>query len=339
MVQRTEGRGTGWWRKGRLPFLSVCLILFVGLLFIFTPLGAEHISRAAERKALSDEATEPGVITDPGGSVKGLPSGLTILDSDGNDVPEDGIYYFHVVEMNPGETYTKEISVMNLRDDGKSYHIYFYMEPVSNKDDGIDLLVNCREEISLNGQTFYAGNVWGDPEEGYAKVTKDHPYDLGLYEVGDTRTFTASITWNGMIGSPDLDREVDKGYRIIDKDNYDDPDSQWVRRPEENATAYGEVLFHWVFYAEVQEESTETSTNRPGDSETGDRDRQTQTGDSTPLVLFILLMAVSLVVIILLLLIKQKNIRKLNKLKGSGNTESVDADAHDDAANSGQNAK
>ena len=255
-----------------------------------------------------NEEPVPGEITDSGGSVKGLPEGLTILDSDGQDVPEDGIYYFHVEEMNPGETYTKTISIMNLRDDGKSYHIYFYMEPRENKDDGIDLLENCSEEILLNDEVFYKGDVWGSPEEGYSAVTEEHPYDLGLYEVGDTRTFTCNITWNGTVGSKDKGEGVDKGYRIIDSTNYDDPDKQWVRPPEENAEAYGEVTFHWVFYAKVEEETTETTTE-PGTEPGKESGRKSfvRTGDSVPLILLISIMAVSVVMIVLLILIKKKN--------------------------------
>ncbi|MBR0485241.1 MAG: hypothetical protein IJJ69_10760, partial [Oscillospiraceae bacterium] len=61
----------------------------------------------------------------PDGAVKGLPEKLTAMDSDGNVVSSDtGEYFFRVENMSYGETYTKEVQLMNLRDD-KAYHIYF----------------------------------------------------------------------------------------------------------------------------------------------------------------------------------------------------------------------
>ena len=74
----------------------------------------------------------------PDGAVKGLPEKLTAMDSEGNVVSSDtGEYFFHVEGMTYGETYTKDVQLMNLRDD-KSYHIYFYVEPLW-KDGEIDI--------------------------------------------------------------------------------------------------------------------------------------------------------------------------------------------------------
>lgn len=335
---------TGQRRRNRIvsSVRSFCVLVFLfsGLFALLYPTIRADAAGADTRVANMidsgipgeryDETPEPGVITDPGGSVKGLPSGLTIVDSDGHSVPEDGIYYFHVEEMNPRETFTKTISVMNLRDDGKAYHIYFYMEPVSNRDDGIDLLKNCHQELRLNEDVFYHGNVWGEGTDGFEDITKEKPYDLGLYKVGDTKTFTCDITWNGTIGSPDKETEVDKGYRIIDRSNYDDPEKQWVRRPEEDATAYGEVLFHWVFYAEVQEETSTEETTEPGtERSTSTQGDPVKTGDSTPLVLIICIMACSLVIIVLIVLIMIKGRKK----EGSSKDLSADpTDEEDDSS-------
>ena len=96
----------------------------------------------------------------PEGAVKGLPEKLTAMDSDGNVVSSDtGEYFFHVENMQYGTTYTKDVQLMNLRDD-KSYHIYFYIEPFF-KSGGIDLEKGCDCTFWLDGQEFYKGTVTG----------------------------------------------------------------------------------------------------------------------------------------------------------------------------------
>lgn len=77
-------------------------------------------------------------VTLENGAVKGLPEDLTIVDSDGRHVDENGEYFFLIEDMKPGIDYKKDIQLMNLRQD-KSYHIYLKVEGVSNEGN-IDLL-------------------------------------------------------------------------------------------------------------------------------------------------------------------------------------------------------
>ena len=71
----------------------------------------------------------------PEGAVKGLPEKLTAMDSDGNVVSSStGEYFFRVENMDYGVTYTKDVQLMNLRDD-KAYHIYFFVEPLFKNGD------------------------------------------------------------------------------------------------------------------------------------------------------------------------------------------------------------
>ena len=67
------------------------------------------------------------------GSVHGLPEKLVVLDDEGNSVSENGSYYFSVTDMKPKITYTKNIQIMNLRDD-KSYNIYYIVERYREKE-------------------------------------------------------------------------------------------------------------------------------------------------------------------------------------------------------------
>ncbi len=81
--------------------------------------------------------------------------------------------------MIPGEQYSKDIQIMNLRED-KAYHIFFYALPV-DKSGEIDLEQECTTTITLEGEPLYQGLVTGD---GNVDMT-DTPLDLGLYESRD----------------------------------------------------------------------------------------------------------------------------------------------------------
>ena len=97
----------------------------------------------------------------PEGAVKGLPSDLTAMDSEGNVVSSDtGEYFFRVEDMDYGVTYQKDVQLMNLRDD-KAYNIYFYVEPLW-KDGQIDLEEGCECKFFLDGEEFYSGTVTGN---------------------------------------------------------------------------------------------------------------------------------------------------------------------------------
>ena len=176
----------------------------------------------------------------PEGAVKGLPEKLTAMDSDGNTVSSStGEYFFHVENMRFGETYTKDVQLMNLRDD-KSYHIYFYVEPLF-KDGEIDLEKGCECTFLLDGQEFYRGTVTGD---GNFDLTKQ-VYDCGLYQPGDTHTLRCSVVWNDL----DVLTNVDNGHRLIDKDG-----EHVLVGPDESGYAEGEIEFKWIFYAAVDED-------------------------------------------------------------------------------------
>lgn len=178
----------------------------------------------------------------PDGAVKGLPKKLSVLDSDGNSVSENGEYFFIVENMKPFVSYTKKIQIMNLRED-KAYHIYFYAEPVSQKG-GINLEQECETVFTLDGNEIFRGKVTGEPAEGYSDIS-EAPLDLGLYEPGKSRNLTASITWNGQ-GAGDF---IDYGEKIVDKNG-----THIIREESGEHYIYGETEFRWIFYAVVDDE-------------------------------------------------------------------------------------
>ena len=243
----------------RRPAARAVAAFIAVFLFAASACGKEdyltsHSGFSADAAAYDDVTPTPGVIVDDGGSVPGLPEGITILDSDGVAVDPEGDYWFWVEDMNAGETYTKTMSLMNLRDDGKKYRMYFYIEPREMTDEGINLLENCGQQLYLDGSEFYNGNVWGS---GNIEISAAKPVNLGVFEPGKTKTFKANITWNGAVGSADKNIGVDNGHRLIDENTVNDPEAQYIREPSGEGKAYGDVYFHWVFYAEVIEDVPE----------------------------------------------------------------------------------
>ena len=192
--------------------------------------------------ALSRPMTAFAEVALPEGAVKGLPEKLTAMDSDGNVVSSyTGEYFFHVENMNYGETYTKEVQLMNLRDD-KAYHIYFYVEPLF-KDGEIDLEKGCDCTFWLDGQEFYKGKVTGEPESGYINL-QNEVYDCGLYQPGDSHTLKCSVVWNDL----DVLVGVDNGHRLIDING-----EHVLVGSQDSGYVEGEIEFKWIFFAAVDD--------------------------------------------------------------------------------------
>ena len=176
----------------------------------------------------------------PEGAVKGLPEKLTAMDSDGNPVNSaTGEYFFHVENMEYGETYSKNVQLMNLRDD-KAYNIYFFVEPLWKAGE-IDLEKGCECTFWLDGQEFYKGTVTGN---GNFDLTKE-VYDCGLYEPGDSHTLKCSVIWNDL----DVLTNVDNGHRLIDRDG-----EHVLVGPNDSGYVKGEIEFKWIFCAAVDED-------------------------------------------------------------------------------------
>ncbi len=184
----------------------------------------------------------------PDGTAVGLPEKLTVLDSDGGSPNEAGEYFFHVENMSPYETYSKDIQIMNLRED-KAYHIYFYALPLTSDGD-LDLENNCTAVFTLNNEEIFQGTVTGKSADGSRDISTD-PIDLGLYEPGQSRKLTCKVTWNGETAGD----FVDKGHRLVSNSGV-----EVLREESGEDYTYGEVDFKWVFYAVVDESYTPPNT-------------------------------------------------------------------------------
>lgn len=219
----------------------------------------------------------------PDGAVKGLPEKLTIMDSSGNSVNSaTGEYFFQVKNMIPNQTYSKDIQIINLRED-KAYHIYFYAEPLSKSGD-IDLENECTAVISLGENQVYKGKVTGD---GNIDLTET-PIDLGLYIPGDSRVLNCKITWDGS----SVNESIDYGERLVDKDG-----TTIIREGSEDGYIYGEVTFKWIFYAVLDETYDPPKTGILG---------------NTSSLIYIIILCICIIMVItmiILIMIKKRNNR------------------------------
>ena len=242
----------------------------------------------------------------PEGAVKGLPERLAALDDEGNAVnSETGEYFFHVENMKYGETYTKNIQLMNLRED-KSYHIYFYVEPLF-KDGEIDLEEGCECRFYLDDEEIYRGDVNG---KGNMDLTEQH-FDCGYYAPGEAHNLRAEIIWNEI----DVIKDVDNGHRLIDKDG-----EHVLVGPGESGYAEGEIEFKWIFYAQVEDPDTDSKIS--GDSSQQQREGTPFTGMLNKPMFWISCMAVLAGMIgFMLVLLKRKQQEEENK-KLSDNKQS-----------------
>ncbi|MBQ8920875.1 MAG: hypothetical protein IJ060_13370 [Oscillospiraceae bacterium] len=189
----------------------------------------------------------------PEGAVKGLPEKLTAMDSDGNVVSSDtGEYFFRVEDMDYGVTYTKDVQIMNLRDD-KSYHIYFYVEPLW-KNGEIDLEKGCDCTFWLDGQAVFRGKVTGEPYEGYLDLSQE-VLDCGNYDPGESHTLRCAVVWNDL----DVLVGVDNGHRLVDIDG-----EHVLVGTQDSGYVEGQIEFKWIFYAAVNDDYTPPKTGLLG---------------------------------------------------------------------------
>ena len=184
-------------------------------------------------------------VTLPDGAVKGLPEKLTAMDSEGRAVnSESGEYFFSVDDMIYGETYSKDVQLMNLRDD-QAYNIYLHTEPISKSGD-IDLEKGCVCKFYLDGKEVYSGDVNG---KGNIDLTQN-ALDLGNFKPGDSHILKCSVVWN----DKDIGDYVQSGHRIVSLNG--------TQVLEENTpvSLYGDIEFKWIFYAVVDEDFVPPNT-------------------------------------------------------------------------------
>ena len=249
------------------------------------------------------------------GSVQGLPEKLVVLDDNGQSVSENGEYFFSVENMQAGETYTKKIQIMNLREDA-SYVINFRAEPLTNVGE-IDLEKECSCDIYLDKKLVYYGSPSG---EGTPDI-RTTPVSLGTDKPGESHVMKVDIKWSGA----SVDKFIDEGAKIVDRNGV-----SVVREPSGQRHIEGEITFKWIFYAEVKDieqstieiseisRPTDDDPSKPGQpsnsegSKPPDMNDVIKTGET---IAFIAIMAVALAMLLLIVLVIGKKKKKMKSSK------------------------
>lgn len=238
-----------------------------------------------------------------GGSVKGLPERLVVLDDSGNSVSDSGEYFFTVDDMQQGVAYTKNIQIMNMRDDA-AYKILFRAEPVSSSG-SIDLVNECECVITVDGTQLYTGKVTG---EGTPDI-RSSPLDLGVYDSGQSRNMTVSIVWNGSSAGG----FIDYGARIVTHSG-----TEVVREKSGDNIISGETEFKWIFSAQTvplsdSNSSEKTNSNSISSVTSSGKPISSNgmggaitTGEKIAVSIIVLVMLASLVMVVLLIGKKKK---------------------------------
>ena len=221
------------------------------------------------------------------GSVKGLPERLVVLDDDGNSVSDKGEYFFEVEGMKANEVYTKNIQIMNLREDA-SYDIWFSALPIGSKGE-IDIENECVCSIYLDGEKVYSGKVTG---EGSPDI-REKPLNLGTYAPGDSHAMKVDIVWK----PAEYGSEIDNGARL-----YDYKGKTVLREGSGIKEISGETVFKWIVSAAVK------TTSATGDEPQTSSDPILgffQTGETITFIV-IGVMVISITVMVILIVSKRR---------------------------------
>lgn len=207
-----------------------------------------------------------------------LPPGFLVGDETGFNAGTDGQYFIVNNNIEPGKTFTREISISNYSNNGDAFSINLVMNP---EDDTrkptikgtINLLEAINVKLNYQGKIIYQGPMNGKGSPVANK--KSNPINLGTFETGEVRTIHAEFT-------------VSNEY----------PDESWKNV---NSTD-----FYWLFYASKSKDETPPSTT-PSSSTKKPMGILPSTGEEVVNALLLLLSILMLIGMTLLYKVKRKN--------------------------------
>lgn len=132
-----------------------------------------------------------------------LPPGMVIGDSEGMYATSEGEYYIDLVDILPGESYKKDITIRSL-DLEEPFSLGLLVEEVSSS--GSVLWQNhITLTLVLDGKEIYQGPLLGNGEFDWSKT----PLELGVCKYGTDKILQATFTLDSYLTSEDL-REQSK---------------------------------------------------------------------------------------------------------------------------------
>lgn len=165
-----------------------------------------------------------------GEAAKALPPGMVIGDSDGMYATSEGEYYIDLVDILPGDTFEKEITIRSLDlEEPFSLGMLVQKEKQSGVIDWNDYITMT---LILDGKEIYQGPLLGDGSFDWSKT----PLELGVCKYGTDKLMKAQFTVDTKL--------TNEHYR------------------EDNI-----LTFHWTFVG-TKDQPTEPTTEPTSDSST-----------------------------------------------------------------------
>ena len=131
-------------------------------------------------------------------AAQALPPGMVIGDSDGVYATSEGEYYVDLVDILPGDTYTKEITIRSL-DLEEPFSLGLLVEEIDFTGS-----VNWKEHIimtlTLDDEEIYRGPILGDGKTDWTKT----PLELGVCKYGTDKLLVAKFSVDSGLTNEDL---------------------------------------------------------------------------------------------------------------------------------------
>ncbi len=222
----------------KLIFLLVCLFAFVGF-------------------ARSSEAAET------------LPPGLVIGDDSGMYADSSGSYYIDLAEVQPGDSYKKEITIRSL--DLKEPFELGLLVAQKEKKGPVDWNKHVVLQLILDGKIIYEGPLLGDGSFDWRKT----PLKLGVCRYGKDKILQAVF-------------KVDSKLTVND------------------LLETSELQYYWTFVG-TKKQTTDSSTSKSTSSSTSPNKKEgfwgklPKTGEELRGLLYKILVGILLILIVLLL--------------------------------------
>ncbi|MBO1308803.1 LPXTG cell wall anchor domain-containing protein [Enterococcus sp. 669A] len=134
-------------------------------------------------------------------AAEALPPGMVIGDSDGIYATPDGEYYVDLVDILPGETYEKEITIRSL-DLEEPFSLGMLVEE-RDSTGSVDWKYHINMTLTLDGKEIYDGLILGDGSRDWTKT----PLELGVCKYGTDKILQATFAIDPKLTKEDLREE------------------------------------------------------------------------------------------------------------------------------------
>nr|WP_245569560.1 LPXTG cell wall anchor domain-containing protein [Enterococcus pallens] len=131
-------------------------------------------------------------------AAQALPPGMVIGDSDGVYATSEGDYYVDLVDILPGETYEKEITIRSL-DLEEPFSLGMLVEKIDSTG-SLDWKDHITMTLTLDEKEIYHGPILGDGKTDWTKT----PLELGVCKYGTEKILVAKFSVESSLTNEDL---------------------------------------------------------------------------------------------------------------------------------------